>query len=83
MSCQLAFTTRTISVFALVVLGTAVGDNRILQSSDLSKELFHFVLKKNNILLELDGGVLSCKRGQTLVENVNFFFFCDEKILIR
>jgi hypothetical protein len=41
-------------VFALVVLGTAVGDNRILQSSDLSKELFHFVLKKNNILLELD-----------------------------
>ena len=70
-------------MFALVVLGTAVGDNRILQSSDLSKELFHFVLKKNNILLELDGGVLSCKRGQTLVENVNFFFFCDEKILIR
>ena len=70
-------------MFAFVVLGTAVGDNRILQSSDLSKELFHFVLKKNNILLELDGGVLSCKRGQTLVENVNFFFFCDEKILIR
>jgi hypothetical protein len=67
MSRQLAFTARTISMFVFVVFWTAVGHKRILQSSDFSKKLFHFVLKQHNILLELDGGVFSCESGQTLV----------------